>query len=93
MHSATQYYARILKYCGQDRKLVDVADSGLELEAGIRSHFNREDSSKNSVNAFEIAAGQILAMKSMEGFYVRIRVEEVGEKNQLVIEIFCIFRI
>lgn len=81
VHSATQYYARILKYCGEDRKLIDTTTPGLALEADIRRYFSKEGSYQDPVQPLSVEVGQVLARKSMEGLYERVRIEEIGEKN------------
>ena len=84
VQSATQYYARILKYRGEDKKLIDTTGPGLELEADIRRFFSKEGSGQEPVQPSSVAVGQILARKSMEGLYERVRIEEIGDKDYTV---------
>lgn len=92
VHTATQYYARILKWAGEDRKMIDVTGPGLKLEADIRKHFCGGGVPVNSVQASTLAVGDIFARKMMEGLYQRVRVEKIREKDTMVI-LFLIFEI
>ncbi len=83
VHTATHYYARILKHRNEDHKLIDLSGPHFEIGAELRKHFRGMGEQIKSVEGRHVDIGGLYA-RSLDGIYERVRVESVLDKDHQV---------
>ena len=86
VRDTTCYYARILKFWDENRKMVDLSGVSFQLAEKMRNFFKTE---RTPINGKQIKIGNLYGRRTAEGLYQRVRVEDIMERDFLVCN--CLF--
>lgn len=78
---ATCYYARILKYWDENKKMVDRSGVSFEIAKKLKEFYKNE---VKPINGKEMKIGNLYAHRSMDGLYQRVRVNHIMEYDHFV---------
>jgi hypothetical protein len=84
VHTATQYYARILRHRNEKNQVIDMSGSHFEVSAQLRNHFRNEAEQKKSVDGIKVDIGNLYARRTTDKLFERVRVESILERDNQV---------